>query len=149
MGSQLRIQKTVNSRSHLDVSVRLTLATPFIDYFFVQLLWLHPVFCMETRGFFYQTISYAISETFLYFGTLFITIQTFLIIDTFLIQFLLLFFYINRENCFSNEYFNGCVEALLLQEELHKFDKWRDLLGRKWKWETMTSRNPPEWFFSC
>uniref|UniRef100_A0A336LXX6 CSON007572 protein n=2 Tax=Culicoides sonorensis TaxID=179676 RepID=A0A336LXX6_CULSO len=38
-----------------------------------------------------------------------------------------------KDNCFTNEYFDGCVEALLLQEELHKFDKWRNVLGKKRK----------------
>ncbi|XP_055701449.1 ion transport peptide isoform X2 [Phlebotomus papatasi] len=36
-----------------------------------------------------------------------------------------------KDKCFDNEYFNGCVEALLLEEELEKFIKWRELLGRK------------------
>ncbi|XP_059609266.1 ion transport peptide isoform X2 [Phlebotomus argentipes] len=36
-----------------------------------------------------------------------------------------------KENCFDNEYFAGCVEALLLDEELEKFIKWREILGKK------------------
>uniref|UniRef100_A0A7G3AA75 Putative crustacean chh/mih/gih neurohormone family n=1 Tax=Lutzomyia longipalpis TaxID=7200 RepID=A0A7G3AA75_LUTLO len=36
-----------------------------------------------------------------------------------------------KENCFGNEYFTGCVEALLLEEEFEKFDKWRQMLGKK------------------
>ncbi|XP_063700006.1 CHH-like protein isoform X2 [Culicoides brevitarsis] len=36
-----------------------------------------------------------------------------------------------KQKCFDNEYFNGCVEALLLLDEVHKFDEWRDILGRR------------------
>jgi Crustacean CHH/MIH/GIH neurohormone family len=36
-----------------------------------------------------------------------------------------------RENCFGTEYFLGCVEALKLEEEWEKFEKWRDILGKK------------------
>jgi Crustacean CHH/MIH/GIH neurohormone family len=44
-----------------------------------------------------------------------------------------IFFFVSpfRENCFSTEYFLGCVEALKLEEEWEKFEKWRDILGKK------------------
>lgn len=39
----------------------------------------------------------------------------------------------NRENCFGTDYFLGCVEALKLEEEWEKFEKFRDILGKKKK----------------
>ncbi|XP_070491555.1 ion transport peptide [Chironomus tepperi] len=36
-----------------------------------------------------------------------------------------------KQDCFSSDYFWGCVEALRLEEEWEKFDRMRDLLGKK------------------
>lgn len=36
-----------------------------------------------------------------------------------------------RSNCFLNEYFSGCVQALLLEEEMEKFSKYQQILGKK------------------
>jgi len=36
-----------------------------------------------------------------------------------------------KEKCFGTEFFTGCVEALLLQEEIEKFEKWREMLGKR------------------
>jgi hypothetical protein len=44
--------------------------------------------------------------------------------------FLIFFSIFHRENCFNNEYFFGCVEALKLEDDWEKFEKWRGILGR-------------------
>ncbi|XP_037046617.1 ion transport peptide [Bradysia coprophila] len=36
-----------------------------------------------------------------------------------------------KAKCFGTEFFTGCVEALLLQEEIEKFEKWREMLGKR------------------
>ncbi|XP_037911778.1 ion transport peptide isoform X2 [Hermetia illucens] len=36
-----------------------------------------------------------------------------------------------KSDCFATDYFAACVEALLLQEEMEKYDSWRDILGKK------------------
>jgi len=37
----------------------------------------------------------------------------------------------NRQDCFGSPFFNACVEALQLHEEMDKYNEWRDTLGRK------------------
>jgi len=36
-----------------------------------------------------------------------------------------------RSNCFGSEYFKGCLDALLLNEEAGKFDEMIEILGKK------------------
>lgn len=36
-----------------------------------------------------------------------------------------------RKDCFGTEYFQGCVEALLLDGEAEKFTRWREMLGKR------------------
>lgn len=36
-------------------------------------------------------------------------------------------------DCFGSDYFSGCVEALKLEEEWEKLEKWREILGKKRK----------------
>lgn len=36
-----------------------------------------------------------------------------------------------RGNCFSNKFFNGCLESLLLQDESPTYSNMIDILGRK------------------
>lgn len=38
---------------------------------------------------------------------------------------------IYRQDCFGSPFFNACVEALQLHEEMDKYNEWRDTLGRK------------------
>lgn len=40
-------------------------------------------------------------------------------------------FSIHRKDCFGTEYFTSCVEALLLNEEIDVFNRYRMQLGKK------------------
>ncbi|KAI8039511.1 hypothetical protein M5D96_006923 [Drosophila gunungcola] len=35
------------------------------------------------------------------------------------------------QECFGSPFFNACIEALQLHEEMDKYNEWRDTLGRK------------------
>ncbi|XP_055308465.1 ion transport peptide isoform X2 [Sitodiplosis mosellana] len=36
-----------------------------------------------------------------------------------------------KKDCFGTDYFSSCVEALLLAEEMDKFDRYRLMLGKR------------------
>ncbi|XP_034122447.1 CHH-like protein [Drosophila guanche] len=36
-----------------------------------------------------------------------------------------------KQECFGSPFFNACIEALQLHEEMDKYNEWRDTLGRK------------------
>lgn len=42
-----------------------------------------------------------------------------------------LFLYIFRQNCFGTQYFNSCVQALLLEDEKEKLLEMVEYLGGK------------------
>lgn len=41
------------------------------------------------------------------------------------------FVFEHRQECFGSPFFNACIEALQLHEEMDKYNEWRDTLGRK------------------
>ncbi|XP_046809751.1 ion transport peptide isoform X5 [Lucilia cuprina] len=36
-----------------------------------------------------------------------------------------------KQDCFGSPFFNACIEALQLHEEMDKYNEWRDTLGKK------------------
>uniref|UniRef100_A0A1B0AF26 Uncharacterized protein n=1 Tax=Glossina pallidipes TaxID=7398 RepID=A0A1B0AF26_GLOPL len=35
------------------------------------------------------------------------------------------------QDCFGSPFFNACIEALQLHEDMEKYNEWRDTLGKK------------------